>query len=190
MGASSRAHSIIGYYPEGRPENDFYPTPDIATHALMQAEIFRGPIWEPACGDGAISKILENNYGYKVFSTDIEPRNYGTQQDFLCAEKLPETNFDIVNIITNPPFKIIQKFAEHALELGCEKLALFGKLAFLEGQERTLWLEKTPFKCAYVFRKRLSLYRNGVKMKNGGMIAFAWFVWERGHTAEPVIRWV
>ena len=94
------------------------------------------------------------------------------------------------NVITNPPFKIMQEFATHALGLGCEKLCLLGKLAFLEGQDRTKWLETTPFKCAYVFRKRLTLYRYGEKMKNSGMIAFAWYVWEKGHVGEPVIRWI
>lgn len=185
MTAISRAHSLVGSNPEGRPENDFYPTPPIGTRALMDVEGFVGDIWEPACGDGAISNVIQLEYGKRVISTDLEPRNFGTQLDFLLSNSLLAPN-----IVTNPPFKIMQEFAQHALDLGCVKLALLGKLAFLEGQERTAWLEESPFKCAYVFRKRLSLYRNGEKMKNSGMIAFAWYVWEKGHTAEPVIKWI
>jgi hypothetical protein len=42
----------------------------------------------------------------------------------------------------------------------------------------------------YVFRRRLSMTRNGEKMKNGGMIAYAWFVWSRGYKGAPKIGWL
>ena len=38
-----------------RQKDDFYPTPLIAIEALLDHENFDGDIWEPACGDGAIS---------------------------------------------------------------------------------------------------------------------------------------
>ena len=37
---------------------DFYPTPAWATFALIDNERFVGDIWEPACGDGAMSAVL------------------------------------------------------------------------------------------------------------------------------------
>jgi hypothetical protein len=37
---------------------DFYPTPAWATYALIDNEKFSEDIWEPACGDGAMSKVL------------------------------------------------------------------------------------------------------------------------------------
>ncbi len=37
-----------------------------------------------------------------------------------------------------------------------------------------------PLKTVYQFSKRVSLYKDGVKMKNSGMIAYAWYVWEKG----------
>ena len=37
---------------------DFYPTPAWATYALIDNERFVGDIWEPACGDGAMSAVL------------------------------------------------------------------------------------------------------------------------------------
>src|SRR6478736_5763042 len=39
---------------------DFFPTPAWATYALIDNERFRGDIWECACGDGAMSRVLEN----------------------------------------------------------------------------------------------------------------------------------
>ena len=131
-----------------------------------------------------MSRVLEAA-GYNVISTDLEPRNYGAQLDFLEARQLLAPN-----VVTNPPFKIALEFVEHALNLGAEKVALLCKLAFLEGSKRATWLENSPLKNVWVFKSRLTLYRDGIKMTNSGMIAFAWFVWERGYTGKPVIGWV
>ena len=38
---------------------DFFPTPAWATYALIDNEEFRGEIWESACGNGAMSEVLE-----------------------------------------------------------------------------------------------------------------------------------
>ena len=38
---------------------DFFPTPAWATFALIDNEKFSGEIWESACGDGAMSRVLE-----------------------------------------------------------------------------------------------------------------------------------
>lgn len=153
-----RAQSIVGTNNDGgRPENDFYPTPPEGTNGLLKYESFIGDIWEPACGDGAMSKVLEAA-GYKVISTDVEPRNYGTQGDFFFYGSLLAPN-----VVTNPPFRLAQEFADRALALGCDKLA---------------------------FSERLSMSRNGEPIGNGGMIAFAWFVWERGYIGRPMIGWI
>jgi len=42
-------------------EQDFYPTPKEATQALLDREEFEGNIWEPACGEGHMSKVLIRN---------------------------------------------------------------------------------------------------------------------------------
>lgn len=78
---------------------EFYPTPPEATRALLSVERFEGSIWEPACGDGAISRELEAA-GYEVISTDLIDRGYGTGGvDFLkTTEPLAR------NIVTNPPY--------------------------------------------------------------------------------------
>ena len=64
---------------------DFYPTPEWATRALIDSERFDGDIWECACGDGAMSTVLESNGSY-VFSSDLYDRGYGeTGIDFRKA---------------------------------------------------------------------------------------------------------
>ena len=56
---------------------DFYATPPEATRALLSVEDFDGLVWEPACGHGAISRVLVNA-GYSVVSTDLIDRGYGS----------------------------------------------------------------------------------------------------------------
>jgi len=105
---------------------EFYPTPPEATRALLSVEKFDGDIWEPACGNGAISKVLMKT-GYKVVSTDLAQRDFGQGgQDFLKSTK-PLAK----NIITNPPYgthgladAFIRKALIHAKKTG-------GKVAML-----------------------------------------------------------
>ena len=179
-----RAQSLVGSSP-GRPDDDFYPTPAVGTQALMDVEKFTGEIWECGCGDGAMSRVLEAN-GYKVKSTDLTYRGYGETepQDFLASTYVSD------NIVTNPPFSLGQEFVEHALAQSTGKVAMLCKLQFLEGKKRTEMFKRTPFKKVWVFSKRLTLYRDGIKMKNSGMIAFAWFVWDKQFKGEPTVGWL
>ena len=49
---------------------DFFPTPAWATHALLENEHFEGEVWECACGDGAMSRVLESR-ALPVISSDL-----------------------------------------------------------------------------------------------------------------------
>jgi hypothetical protein len=77
---------------------DFYPTPAWATYALIDNEKFSGDIWEPACGDGAMSKVLAE-IGRPIDSSDLYDRGFGEIGiDYLTSKR------QATNIITNPPF--------------------------------------------------------------------------------------
>ena len=41
-----------------RRGRDFYATPNWVTEALLRHIRFRGPVWEPCCGDGAMIVLL------------------------------------------------------------------------------------------------------------------------------------
>src|SRR3546814_11582916 len=102
-----------------RERDDFYPTPPEGTRALLSVERFEGEIWEPACGDGAISKELEAA-GHTVYSTDLIDRGYGTPGvDFLL-----DYSTTAANIVTNPPFKLAEEFARHALARSTGKVCM------------------------------------------------------------------
>lgn len=64
-----------------REQHDFYATDPRAVEMLLELEEFNGPIWEPACGNGHMSKVLEG-HDYLVRSSDIVKRDY-----FWCYEK-------------------------------------------------------------------------------------------------------
>ena len=171
--------------PVNRETHDFYPTWPAATRALLSVERFDGAIWEPACGDGAMSRVLEAA-GHEVISTDLIDRGYGEGgRDFLM-EWQPRAP----NIVTNPPFRWAVEFTDRALQLTTRKVALFLRLAFLEGQDRGEWFPTTPLARVWVMSRRVPIQRGRMatgQEEKGGVLAFAWFVWEHGHKGRPEI---
>jgi hypothetical protein len=63
------------------------------------------------------------------------------------------------------------------------------KLTFLEGQERKEFFKEYPPIRVHVFSKRLSLMKNG-ESYDGGMMALAWFVWEKNNKTTTTINWL
>jgi hypothetical protein len=207
----TRGHSIVGSSRKNgeREKDDFYPTPAYAVKALLEEEMFHRTIWEPACGDGAISEVLKayqdpnlsGGSGFKVVSSDIVDRGYGEHLgadfDFLnlhYPERMNPLLKGDFDIITNPPFKYATEFVLHAKKFAKNKVAMFLKLSFLEGIERKKLLfsdKEFPLSRIYVFSARVPIWKGGVQGKNSGMIAFAWFVWDKNHTEHfPTVHWI
>jgi len=174
-----------------REENDFYPTPASAVYPLLEREVFSGNIWECACGDGAISKVLEKKE-YKVISTDLIDRGYGKGQVNFLANGMFSDLEQQDNIITNPPYKYALEFVLQAKKLARYKIAMFLKTVFLESQVRYDMFQDRifPLKTMYQFSNRVPIYKSGIVMKNSGLVAYAWFVWERGYNGKPTIEWI
>ena len=165
-----------------RHKDDFYSTPTLATEELLRKEVFNGLIWECACGDGAISKVLMNN-GYDVYSSDLVNRGYGEQLDFL------QSNKEVDNIITNPPFNLSTEFTLQALKLAHKKIILLNKLSFLEGIKRNKEIfSQKKLKNIYVFSKRLNFRKYSGEIN--GLMAFAWFVFDKNYNGKPILDWV
>lgn len=165
------------------------PSPK-AVELLLEVESFNKSIWECACGQGHISKVLEAA-GYEVRSTDIVDRGYGTGGiDFL--KEVHEWDGDI---ITNPPYKYAKEFVEQALRTVKDgaKVAMFLKLTFMESKSRKGLFTSYPFKTLYVSSSRLQCAKNGEfsKYKGAGTaIAYGWYVWEKGYKGSPSIKWI
>ena len=172
---------------EERADKDYYATEPAATEFLCQLEYFTGPILEPSCGEGHISEVLKH-HGYEVVSRDLADRGYGEVADFLSPDN---TKWD-GDIVTNPPYAFAQEFVEKALQIIPEdcKVAMFLKLTFLEGKKRAALFGSTPPIRVWVSRSRLKCAKNGdFEHAPGSATCYAWFVWEKGYTGHPEIRW-
>ncbi|MBL8549244.1 MAG: hypothetical protein JNJ73_04620 [Hyphomonadaceae bacterium] len=162
---------------------DFYATPGWATRALSENEIFEGEIWECACGDGAMSKVLEET-GHPVRSSDLNDRGYGeVSVDFLSAR----TGAD--NIVTAPPRSSAEHFLQHGLTLARRKLALLLPASFWYGEKRLERIHAiTPPNRVWLFARGLYLYPPSDKVRNHGRVFCGWFIWERGAAVENKAR--
>lgn len=164
---------------------DYFPTPEWATHALIANEQFEGGIWEPACGDGAMSRVLETT-GSTVLSTDLFDRGFGEAGiDFLKAVLVAD------NIVTNPPYNSAEAFVKAGLEQARRKVALLLRLAFVEGanRQRTIF-GKTPPTRVWVFSERITFYPAGAVQKGSGTTAYAWFVWDKQNMGRTELKWL
>jgi hypothetical protein len=163
---------------------DFFPTPKWATFALIDNEKFEGGIWESACGDGAMSKVLEQT-GRPVESSDLYNRGFGTAGvDFLKSSQKAD------NIITNPPYNSAEGFVTNGVQRANRKFALLLRLAFLEGANRasTIFAKYPPAR-VWVFSERITFYPSGVAPKGSGTTAYAWFVWDKDSVGQTELRW-
>ena len=78
MSGSKKVFTTLGssnHVPEEREAFDYYATDPRAVEMLLELEQFSPVIWEPACGEGHISKVLQA-HGYEVISTDLIYRGF------------------------------------------------------------------------------------------------------------------
>lgn len=172
---------------------EYYPTPPAATRALLSVETFDGPIWEPACGEGHISKVLEEA-GHTVVSTDLATRwGYGTMgQDFLRAVENPAKH-----IITNPPYGrgLADAFVKQALWLTRStggKVAMLLAIQSLAGPYRhALWTSHPPAVIYALDECQCWPYGDAAKATTAiGKQRYVWVVWTPGHTGPTVFKWL
>ncbi len=179
---SSHSHSDRGLDP--------YFTPPEATIALMEIEQPPYHIWEPAAGDGAITKILQI-YDRKVESSDIE--SYPSYcRIFKCDYFKTPKPFGIEGIITNPPFLRAVEFAEKAL-LEVKYVALLLRTNFLESTSRLPFFRQNPPSRVWISSRRLPMmHRFGwTGPQAPSNTCHAWFIWDNrnGKTNSAQILW-
>jgi predicted RNA methylase len=181
---------VSNYDREGR---DHYATPAWVTEALLQHVNFRGPIWEPCCGTGAISTVL-TTHGYEVVSTDIADYGFGTPGvDFLACRSVRD---GCHSIITNPPYgeaatdagqprssKAMLEFLRHALALTATvegQLALLVRLQWIAGKRVAEVMTAAPFAAVVVLTRRVRWFDKG-EQTNNGQHHHAWVVFDHAH---------
>lgn len=130
--------ALANYSKAKRRELDFYPTPPEVTNALMNfLNLEPCIVWEPACGMGSMSKVIES-HGHKVYSSDIDTAFGDSGMDFLTVDC---KTFDA--IITNPPFNLSEKFIRHALQM-TPIVAMVLKSQYWHATKRTALFNELP----------------------------------------------
>jgi len=187
-----RAIHVSGYDRKGR---DFYATPAWVTEALLRHTTFRGPVWEPCCGDGAIAAVLQG-HGYDVLATDIADRGFGTAGvDFLACRTVPGA---CRSIVTNPPYgdsgshtaqskspAAMLAFLHHAMTLTASvqgQLALLVRLQWIAGRRAAEMMSAGPFAAVIVLTKRIQWFDRGEET-NTAQHHHAWVVFDHAHPA-------
>ena len=188
-----KAALMLGVNPNAeREENDFYATNPKALEIAMpklEKEGLSKNVWECACGKGHLAEVLKEK-GYKVISTDLIDRGYGQSLDFLMVNG--SSKFDI-DILTNPPFKLAEKFVEKGMDLITDghKVFLFLKVQFLESKGRYKLFKKYPLKKLLVYSERQQCAKDAEFDKYTATTqCYCWFVFEKGYKGESTIDWI
>lgn len=195
-GTSSVADAIIKSYKKWeRKPADLYPTPVEATEALIpMLKAMKRPdgspvkrIWEPSCGDGRISRVLEY-HGFDVTSTDIrEYPGWGIGGfDFVNDDPLEAFGWDAAAdvdvIVGNPPFSLAEEFIRKAREY-CPNVVMLLKQTFwnTKGRSEGLWKDETP-SVELKLTWRLAFLKK--ERGNSPLMDCMWVMWMPDHVAE------
>ncbi|MFC4668161.1 hypothetical protein ACFO5X_06310 [Seohaeicola nanhaiensis] len=140
--AQNRSSAVMQQRAEAHDSLDDFPTAPWATRALCEFLRSRGEllhlqeVWEPACNRGYMAQPL-GEYFDRVHATDVHDYGYsgqGAVSDFLVdwSQDAPDVDW----VITNPPFRLADDFIRQGLKYARRGVAVFVRVAFVEGLER------------------------------------------------------
>jgi hypothetical protein len=190
--AQNVSHAVMSQRHEAHDSLDFFPTPPWATRALcewlrdngepMDAQI----AWEPACGAGDMARPLAE-YFKTVHASDVNDYGFGEQSDFL----FPYSTAHLADwIITNPPFRLGQQFAERALVDAMAGVALLVRTAFLESADRFEGLyRQSPPSNILQFVERVPMFKGRLDRHGSTATSYCWLVW-RGVPTSTRFHWI
>lgn len=189
--AATKDPAMSGQLNYERREADHYPTPPENVGCLLHFTHFREcVVWEPACGEGHISKVLEQHHP-KVFSTDLRQTGYGIGGiDFLKCSMTPPR---VTAIITNPPFaELAEAFIRKSLELmqpvdGLCAMFLRNEYDCASTGRADLFEGHPAFSKKIVVTKRPRWIEGSTGSPRHN---YSWFVWDFKHEGRPNLHYI
>jgi len=170
-----------------RRENDLYITEDWCTRLLLDHVTFDGLTWEPAAANGAMANILFTKT--PTIATDIAPLDRQVKKHDFLADPGPLRG-KFKNIVTNPPYKLAQKFIEQAIDIIQPmkgKVAMFLRNEYDSAATRQHLFSGCPgFKLKLVLTKRPKW---AAETGNSPRHNFSWFLWDFNQAGPPTIIW-
>lgn len=190
-----RKAAALGESGYGRAALDAYFTEPWCVGALLDRLALPARVHEPACGDGAIVKVLEA-HGHDAVASDIHDYGcgYAVRDFFSLGRDDPTGPFKA--IVTNPPYDGGERFIAQALNLTepCR-----GRVAMILRQEWDCAASRRYlFKNHPAFALKLTLTRRpkwrvhgqpAVTDQAAPRFQFAWYVWDWTHHGKPVLEY-
>ena len=167
-----------------RKDRDLYETPEWVTQAVIQ--FLPSPpikIWEPACGNGAIVRVLADN-GYDVYATDkVDGEDFFENGDSKGSH----------GIVTNPPYTDSAVFVQHAIDVMMPRNGFVAMLLPVDydsaKSRRSLFADCPVFSRKIVLLRRIVWFERDDGKKAAPSENHAWFVWSWRHAGPPIIRY-
>ena len=172
-----------------REANDYYSTDETAIRLLHKNGLLDKdvPYWETAVGGGRLANELIR-LGYNVSkATDLFDRGYGESGvDFFQCKEVFEGN-----LITNPPYKHINEWIKHSIDLAAKRSYIFCRIQTIETMKRYHIFKKYPPLYICPFVKRVQCYRNNDTSLKGSAVCYAWFIWDNTvDNKETYVKWL
>lgn len=174
---------------------DDFPTPPWAVRALTEWLVGYGVeppglcCREPAAGRGHMARALGEVFA-DVHQIDI--RDCGTGNLDTVADYLDEPFWPLVDwTITNPPFRLAERFIEHALGLSEKGVAMLVRTQFLEGVGRHGRLfSRRPPTAVLQFAERVPMVRGRLDPEATTATSYCWLVWDLTATGPTQLVWL
>ncbi len=191
MSGQNRSSAVMAQRVEAADSLDDFPTPPWATRALMEHVLIphvepiqeavtetrfsETSVWEPAANRGHMAAPLMA-YFADVAASDVHDYGVGFGvHDFLAAPPKVES---VDWVITNPPFRLAERFLLYAQDAARFGVALLVRTAWAESVGRyERVFKKDPPSIIAIFSERVPMLRGRLDPKGSTATSYAWFVW-------------
>jgi hypothetical protein len=182
-------YAVMSQRQSPKSVKDNFPTPPWATRALLTYIIpgAKGTVWEPACGAGHMSKVLQTHFQKTLVS---DAYHYPHHRHSIIDFTRPLSTYENVDwIITNPPFKLAETFITTALSIATQGVAIFARSVLLEsvGRYERLFKDNPPSIFAQ-FVERVPIITGHLDPNATTATAYAWFVWLKPNLTPDFTR--
>jgi hypothetical protein len=175
-----------------RDANDFYVEPQWCSIRLYEEEEFQGEVWDPCCGWGRIVRsAIDAGYAVRASDIVIRPSGDAAVDKLKFRVDFRDCAGPAVNIVCNPPYRVLPTFTQLALKQARRKVAVIFPVARLNAAG---WLANAPLRRIWLMSPRPPMppgwYLEAGHKPVGGRVDFCWLIFEHGYCGEAEVRWL